>query len=62
MTLEDDAALSAWEWMEFLDACPELDAPARDPGERVIVVLLADHIHIVERKMWALLVDIPANQ
>jgi hypothetical protein len=55
MTYEDDVALSAWEWAEWLDSCPELDVPAGKRDPRLVIVLLADQTHTVEAKLWALL-------
>jgi len=55
MTLEDDAALSAFEWLQFLDECPQLDVPAGPRDKNVIVVVLSDHIHLVECNLWTLL-------
>jgi hypothetical protein len=55
MTYEDDVALSSWEWLEWLDSQPELDVPAGKRDPRLFIVLLADHTHTVEVKLWALL-------
>jgi len=59
MRYEDDAVLSVYEWLEWLEEQPELNVPAGPRDTAKFVVLLSDHIHTVDRKLWALLVDRP---
>ena len=61
MTLEDDAALSVYEWVEWLESRPELDVPACDSDNRLFFVVLADDVHTVESYLWELLIGAVDN-
>jgi len=58
---DDDAVLSVFEWMDWLEEQPELDVPAGARDPKKFVVLLSDHIHTVDCKLWGLLLGKPPN-
>jgi hypothetical protein len=53
----DDTGMCANEFMDWLDDQPELDAVCENIGPWV-VVLLSDHVYMVKRPMWDLILTV----
>lgn len=61
MNLEDDAALSSYEFVEWLEQQPELDVKAGPRDSRKFLVILANGTRSVEAKLWELLTIRPSE-
>jgi hypothetical protein len=57
----DDVNLCSFEFMNWLDAQPELDVVCKNSGPWKIV-LLKDHVYMVKTSMWELILTINSKE